>query len=70
MQHWWQVLISVVAAVLVLWLVLILLLWKAKPDEVSVRAASRLLPDTPCDSSAGLALTDRCPSRCDCSSGS
>jgi uncharacterized membrane protein YkvA (DUF1232 family) len=45
-QHWWQVLISVVAAVLVLWLVLILLLWKAKPDEVSVRAASRLLPDT------------------------
>ena len=46
MQHWWQVLMGIAAALLVVWLVLILLLWKAKPDEVSVRAAARLLPDT------------------------
>ena len=45
MQQWWQVLISVVVALLSFWLLLILLLWKAKPDDMSVRAAARLLPD-------------------------
>lgn len=46
MQHLGQILISVAAPLSVLWLVLILLLWKAKPDDMTVRAATRLLPDT------------------------
>jgi uncharacterized membrane protein YkvA (DUF1232 family) len=45
-HYWWQVLVSVVTALLVLWIALILLLWRAKPDDMSVRAAARLLPDT------------------------
>ena len=45
-MHWWQILVSAVTALLVLWIVPILLLWKAKPDDMSVRAAARLLPDT------------------------
>jgi uncharacterized membrane protein YkvA (DUF1232 family) len=45
-QHWWQILISVAAALVVVWLALIALLWRAKPDDMSVGAAARLLPDT------------------------
>jgi uncharacterized membrane protein YkvA (DUF1232 family) len=45
-HSWWQTLIGVAAALLVVWLTLILLLWRAKPDDMSVRAAARLLPDT------------------------
>ena len=46
MQHWWQVLAGVVAALLAVWLLLIAMLWKARPDDMSIRAAGRLLPDT------------------------
>jgi uncharacterized membrane protein YkvA (DUF1232 family) len=44
-HHWWQILIGVAAALLVLWLVLVLVLWKAKPDDMSVREGVRILPD-------------------------
>ena len=46
MQQWWQILVGVAAALVALWLLLIVALWKAKPDDMSVRAAARLLPDT------------------------
>ena len=46
MQTWWQMLVGVALAILVVWLLLIVFLWKARPDELSVRAAARLLPDT------------------------
>ena len=44
-SHWWQIIVGVLAALLTLWFALILLLWKAKPDEMSVHEGARLLPD-------------------------
>lgn len=42
---WWQVLLGIAAGLLVLWLLLLLLLWRARPDDVRLREAARLLPD-------------------------
>jgi uncharacterized membrane protein YkvA (DUF1232 family) len=42
---WWRALIGVVAALLALWGVLLMFLWRARPDELSARAVLRLLPD-------------------------
>jgi uncharacterized membrane protein YkvA (DUF1232 family) len=45
---WWQLLIGVVAGLLVLWLVMLGLLWRAQrhqPDKTRLRAALRLIPD-------------------------
>lgn len=43
--NWWIVAISVLAALALLWLVLAAALWRAKPDEIRIRDALRLLPD-------------------------
>lgn len=42
---WWQVLVGVVAALVVVWLVLLLILWRLRPDDVTAKEALRLLPD-------------------------
>jgi uncharacterized membrane protein YkvA (DUF1232 family) len=42
---WVRVLIAVVGGLLLLWLLLVLLLWRARPDESGAREALRLLPD-------------------------
>jgi uncharacterized membrane protein YkvA (DUF1232 family) len=39
------VLVAVVGGLLLLWLVLVLALWRARPDELGAREALRLLPD-------------------------
>ena len=44
-MQWWQVLLAVVGGLLLLWLVLVTLLWRARPDGMSTGAALRLLPD-------------------------
>ena len=42
---WWQPVAGVVIGLLVGWLLLLLVLWRVKPDGASVREAVRLLPD-------------------------
>jgi len=42
---WWQTLLGVAAGLLVLWLVLLVVLWRATPDQTRLRDALRLLPD-------------------------
>jgi uncharacterized membrane protein YkvA (DUF1232 family) len=42
---WVGVLVAVVGGVVLLWLLLMLLLWRARPDELGAREALRLLPD-------------------------
>jgi uncharacterized membrane protein YkvA (DUF1232 family) len=42
---WWQLVTGVVAALALLWLLLLAALWRAKPDALQARAALRLLPD-------------------------
>ena len=44
-SDWWLILISVVGGVILIWAALVVALWFAKPDEVGVRDAMRLLPD-------------------------
>ena len=44
-MDWWRVLLAVVGGVLVLWLALVALLWRSRPDELTARGALRLLPD-------------------------
>ncbi|RBY80662.1 hypothetical protein DQ238_08870 [Geodermatophilus sp. TF02-6] len=41
----WSALAAVVGGLLLLWGVLLLLLWRARPAELTVREALRLLPD-------------------------
>jgi uncharacterized membrane protein YkvA (DUF1232 family) len=43
--EWWGVLAAVVGGLLLLWGVLLLLLWHARPPDLTVREALRLLPD-------------------------
>ena len=42
---WWQSLLGVLAGLVLLWLVLVLALWLAKPDETRLKELLRLLPD-------------------------
>jgi uncharacterized membrane protein YkvA (DUF1232 family) len=42
---WLRVLIAVLGGLLALWLLLVLLLWRARPDDPGAREALRLLPD-------------------------
>jgi uncharacterized membrane protein YkvA (DUF1232 family) len=42
---WWGVLAAVVGGLLLSWGVLLLLLWRARPPDLTVREALRLLPD-------------------------
>jgi uncharacterized membrane protein YkvA (DUF1232 family) len=43
--HWWAVPLGVVGGLVVLWLALVCVLWFAKPDDLGLRDAARLLPD-------------------------
>jgi len=40
-----RVLVAVVGGLLLLWLVLVVVMWRARPDDLSAREALRLLPD-------------------------
>ncbi|MCU1622422.1 MAG: hypothetical protein JWL79_1267 [Frankiales bacterium] len=42
---WWQLGLALLASLLALWLVLLLVLWRLSPDELTARDALRLLPD-------------------------
>ncbi len=42
---WWEVLLAVLAGLLLLWLVLLVVLWRTAPDQTGLREALRLLPD-------------------------
>jgi uncharacterized membrane protein YkvA (DUF1232 family) len=42
---WIRLVGAVVGGLLVLWLLLLALLWRARPDELTARGARRLLPD-------------------------
>jgi uncharacterized membrane protein YkvA (DUF1232 family) len=45
---WWEVLLSVLGGLVLLWLALVLILWQAarkQPDKTSLRDALRLIPD-------------------------
>ncbi len=44
-MDWWQTLLAAVGGVLLLWAVLLALLWRARPEDLTVREALRLLPD-------------------------
>ena len=44
-MEWWSTVVAVAGGLLVLWLVLLLLLWRARPGELGTRQALRLLPD-------------------------
>jgi len=44
-SQWWSIPLGVVGGLLLLWLVLAIVLWFAKPDDYAVRDAVRLLPD-------------------------
>ncbi len=43
-SDWWSIALGGVAGLL-LWLALVLILWKTKPDDIGLRDAARLLPD-------------------------
>ncbi len=42
---WWQGLLAVGGGLLLLWAVVLALLWRARPEDLTVREALRLLPD-------------------------
>ncbi|MGY1662416.1 DUF1232 domain-containing protein [Geodermatophilus sp. SYSU D00705] len=44
-MDWWETLLAVAGGLLLLWAVLLLLLWRARPPDLTVREALRLLPD-------------------------
>ena len=44
-MNWWQLLVGVLGGLLLLWLVLLALLWRVRPDGLTTSAALRLLPD-------------------------
>lgn len=45
MPHWVELLGIIAGSVLVLWLLMLAVLWRAKPDNVTLREAVRLVPD-------------------------
>jgi uncharacterized membrane protein YkvA (DUF1232 family) len=42
---WWRVLLGVLGGLVLLWLVLLAVLWRVRPDGMTTTAALRLLPD-------------------------
>ena len=44
-MDWPAIVVAVVGGLLVLWLVLLALLWRSRPDDLGAREALRLLPD-------------------------
>lgn len=45
MSSWWQVGVGLVAALLLIWVAMVLAFWASAPDDLRVRQAMRLLPD-------------------------
>ncbi|WP_116453051.1 DUF1232 domain-containing protein [Blastococcus litoris] len=44
-MDWWQTLLAVVGGLLLVWAAGLALLWRARPEDLTVREALRLLPD-------------------------
>ena len=44
-MNWLQVLLAVVGGLLLLWAALLVLLWRTRPPDLTVRESLRLLPD-------------------------
>ena len=44
-REWWTAPLGLVAALAVLWLILVVTLWLTKPDDVGIQDMLRLLPD-------------------------
>ena len=44
-SDWWSIPLSILAGLLLIWLVFAAVLWLAKPDEYAIKDAIRLLPD-------------------------
>jgi uncharacterized membrane protein YkvA (DUF1232 family) len=44
-MEWMSALVAVLAGLVLLWLLLVLLLWRARPDGMGAREVLRLLPD-------------------------
>jgi uncharacterized membrane protein YkvA (DUF1232 family) len=44
-MDWWRPLLAVAAGLLLVWLLLLLVLWRTRPDGLTVRDGLRLLPD-------------------------
>ena len=44
-MDWVRAVAAVIGGLLLLWLLLVLVLWRARPDELGAREALRLLPD-------------------------
>ncbi len=42
---WWEVLVAVACGVLLVWGALLLVLWRTRPPDLTVREALRLLPE-------------------------
>lgn len=45
MNEWWQILLGVLAGLALLWVVLLVVLWRTAPGKTGLRDALRLLPD-------------------------
>ena len=44
-MRWWQLVVGVLLSLLVMWLVLVLVMWRNCPEPLSARQVLRLLPD-------------------------
>ncbi len=42
---WWRVACEVVGGLLLIWLVLLVVLWRAMPEQTTLRSTLRLIPD-------------------------
>ncbi|MGI8899950.1 MAG: YkvA family protein [Nocardioides sp.] len=42
---WWHIALAVVSGLLLVWLVLVVVLWRAMPEETTLRSTLRLIPD-------------------------
>ena len=45
MPHWVELVAIIAGSLVLLWLVMLALLWRAKPDDLTLRDAVRLVPD-------------------------
>lgn len=44
-SHWWTALISLGCAIVVIWIALVVVLWRQRSDTTTLRSTLRLLPD-------------------------
>jgi uncharacterized membrane protein YkvA (DUF1232 family) len=44
-MEWWATLLVVVGGLLALWALMLVVLWRVRPEDMTVREALRLLPD-------------------------